>query len=481
MKHQAKWMMMGVAVLLAIAPRAATAREIAEGSKLNEPLERHGGDDDITGSLDFRSSRGTSRLRLRIKNGPSSAELKILVSGLNHGTFTTSSKGAANVTFQTGPVSGKSRLLDFDPRGQLVEIEDAFDDKLLSNQTDDGGNPTGSSFDERANLTSTGAQPGASGHASLRDRKGRRDFNVEIEDVTDGSYDLIVDNIVRGTISVVAGKGEIEFASNSDDPSKVLLDFDPFGKLIQVAQGSTIVLTGTLLASAPGVNVCTPSETTTVLANVGPDPDASGDARLRIRDDCRHDFRVEVEDLPVGAYDLVVGGTVRGTISVTNQPDASIKGEIEFSSNSDDELPLNFDPAGQTIEVKQGATVFLSAAAGTNTVGSCDVVNVEPDLVSSGADADAKGKARFRQETNCDRDFRVEVEDLPLGNYDLLVGGVVRGTITVQLVSAEAVGEIEFDNEPDQPGELLLNFDPRGQLVEVSQGATLFLSVTMPE
>jgi hypothetical protein len=383
------------------------------------------------------------------------------------------------VQFQNGSASGKSKLLDFDPRGEVIEVRDASDNSICSN--DDGsGNPTNVVASERVNLTATGIQPGASGHAELKTKAGRQDFEVEIEDVSDGSYDLLVDGVLRGTINVVAGEGQIEFSTS--DPGKLPLTFDPFGKLIQVAQNNDIILTGTLLASAPGVNVCSPSETTTAFTNVGPDPDASGDARLRTRDDCRRDFRVEVEDLPIGSYDLYVGGVLRGTIHVAVQFDMSVEGEVEFTTHPDDpnDLPLDFDPAGQMIEVKQATTVFLSTNLGTPSGGTCDVMDVEPSFTNTGADGDAKGKARFRQETDCDRDFRVEIEDLPVGDYELLVGGIVRGTITVQLVAGEEEGEIEFDNDPDQPGEVLLTFDPRGQLVEVRQGATTFLNVTMP-
>jgi len=462
-------------------PRIAAAREVAEGSKSSIPMLRGGSDDDIAGKADFRSSKGKSSFRLRVQHGPSGHELEIRVGGVSRGTVTLNSGGSANVQFAS-PASGKSRLLDFDPRGELIEIEDVGDDRLLHNETGNGSNPPGTSLDERANLVSTGVQPGASGHARLREKKGVRDFNVEIEDVTDGVYDLFVDGVARGTITVAAAKGEIQFG---DDSGGLPLDFDPLGKLIQVSQNGAVILTGDLLAGAPGVSVCTPAETTTVLTNLGLDPDASGDARQRIRDDCRREFRVEVEDLPVGAYDLLVAGILRGTINVAVQLDLSVHGEIEFSSAPDDslsnELPLEFDPTGQTIEVKQGTNIFLSATAGTNTTGTCTIVDTELALISSGVDADAKGKSRFRQDDGCDRNFRVEVEKLPLGNYELAVGGVSRGMMVVELVLGEPVGHIEFETSPSQPGQLLLDFDPRGQLVEVKQGATLFLSVTMPE
>lgn len=471
MKHAQRYITLGLAMATLAMPTVLPAREITESSKFKLALARTGGDDDVTGTADFSSKKGRSTFRVKIKNGPPSQEIELKVGGVSRGTFTTSSKGSVSIT-----LSGSA--LDFDPRGHEIEIEDIGDDKFLSG----GGTNSnaGAAFDERANLTPTGVQPLASGHATYRVKKGVAQFNVEIEDVTDGSYDILVDGVAQGTITAVGGIGEVEFGDNS---GALPLNFDPLGKLIQIALNSDIILASTFLADAPGVSVCTPAETTTALVPTVAAPGASGDARLRTRDDCRRDFSVEIEDVPVGAYDLIIAGTITNTINVITNVDLSVKGEIEFSSQPDDspsnELPLDFDPAGQTIEIKQGATLFMSATGGTTTTGTCTVADTELDLNNTGADGDAKGKSRFRQDVDCKRNFRVEVEKLPVGNYDLVVGGITRGTIAVALVFGEPVGELEFETSPG-PGQLLLNFDPRGQLVEVKQGATVYLNVTMP-
>jgi hypothetical protein len=449
------------------------AKEITESSKSKVPLVQTGSDDDATGSADFSSKAGKSTFRLKIKNGPVSESCRLIVGGVPRGTFQTSSKGSASLTLIGGST------LNFDPRGRVIEIEDSHDDKFLSNDAG-GGLPAGAALDERVNLLPTGVQPLASGHATFRVKKGAGRFNVEIEDVTDGTYDVLVDGIVRGTITTAAGTGEIEFGDDDGGPA---LSFDPLGKLIQIALGSEIVLANTFLAGAPGVSVCTPAETTSELTPTALAPGGAGEARLRTKDDCERDFRVEIEDVPVGAYDLYVADILRGTIQVV-VTNAGTEGEIEFSSEPDDspshELPLTFDPAGATIEIRQGTNVFFTATGGTTTNGACSVVEVEPDFTSTGLDGDAKGQARFRQDADCGRDFRVEVEKLDAGNYDLVVGGIVRGVLTVTGAGSETVGELEFDTEPT-PGKLLLTFDPRGLLVEVRQGANVFLTVTMPE
>jgi hypothetical protein len=423
---------------------------------------------------------GPVRYTVTVTHAEPAVPITLTAGGIPQATVVTSPSGKAR--FKFGANGAKGEPLDFDPRDHEIEIKDGDGDTLGSSQQPDGSTPDGSKIDERVALTATGAVPGASGHARFRERKGVRDFDVEIEDVPDGAYDLLVGGTARGTITVTDGNGEIEFASAGDDPDELPLDFDPLGAVVQVAEGSTIVLAGTMLAGAQGVSVCTASESTTALANVGPDPDAHGDARVRVKDDCDRDFRVEVEDLPVGAYEVLVGGVIRGSVDVVDVTGGT-KGELEFDTDADDpdELLLDFDPVGQTVEIRQGTTIFLASTVGAPGPGTCEAIDVEPDLVSSGADPDADGKARFRQETDCDRDFRAEVQDLAIGDYELMVGGIVRGTIAVADVAGQIQGELQFDNDPDEPGELLLDFDPRGALVEVRQGATVYLSVTMPD
>ncbi len=111
-----------------------------------------------------------------------------------------------------------------------------------------------------------------------------------------------------------------------------------------------------------GRQSCLPQQFREALASTGADADASADARLRTDDRCRFDFRVEVEDVPVGTYTLVGGGVDRGTIAVQARPTGT-EGEIEFKAGDDDsrELPLNFDPLGATIEIRSAEAIFFSA------------------------------------------------------------------------------------------------------------------------
>src|SRR4029453_5458480 len=113
--------------------------------------------------------------------------------GIERVGVVTTANGTAKFTLKSVPTPG-TQLLDFDPRTKVVEIQDPGGNTLPTNETPDGSNPPGTKIKERASLTSTGAIPGASGRVQFRERRGVQDFDVEIEDVPDGSYDLIVED-----------------------------------------------------------------------------------------------------------------------------------------------------------------------------------------------------------------------------------------------------------------------------------------------
>ena len=89
----------------------------------------------------------------------------------------------------------------------------------------------------------------------------------------------------------------------------------------------------------------------------------------------------------------------------------------------------------------------------------------------------AQGKLKFEESVER-TEFSAEVEDLPTGTYSLVVAGVNRGNLQVVTVAGGTEAELEF-RSPVEPGKQLLDFDPRGKLVQVKQGATVFLSATL--
>jgi len=366
--------------------------------------------------------------------------------------------------------------------------------------------PTSLPEEFRVQLVSTGVIGGAGGKADFESRPGRTDFSVEIEDVPAGAYSLQVGGVSRGTIDVVdtvnGPEGEIEFRSPSE-PGKVLLDFDPRGQIIEVLQGSTVVLESIAPDSGgiPGSDQGNPpafgdSEIEVSLVNAGAFPAGSGDAEFE-QESNRVDFDVEIEDVPAGGYTLAVGGVERGTIQVVNTVNGP-EGGLEFRFPAEPgKLPLDFDPRGQLIEVSDSSGLvfsvnFPSAGGGDDDDSgggddddsgggddSADPGEIEVSLNNAGVFPAASGDARYRIDDDGERDFDVEIEDLPVGDYDLVVGGVQRGTITVVPGDDGNEGEIEFGNPVDDD-ELPLDFDPRGELIEIFDGGTLIFSVNFP-
>jgi len=117
----------------------------------------------------------------------------------------------------------------------------------------------------------------------------------------------------------------------------------------------------------------------------------------------------------------------------------------------------------------------------TDSDGDDDESEIEISFTNTGEDTDASGKAEY--ESDEDRaEFKVEVEDLNAGTYDLVVGDSTVGQIQVVVDDDGTEGEIEFRNPLGDDGDkLLLDFDPLGQTITIEQGGIVFLQADFPE
>jgi len=223
--------------------------------------------------------------------------------------------------------------------------------------------------EQRIDLAPARADITGSGHADYEERADRTEFSVEAEDLTDGSYRIIVGGVDQGELVVSMSIGETEFRSPVET-GKVLLTFDPRGEVVEVHDGQGAVLTSGDAVfdgggdDSGGDNGNSDLDFGTVdieaeLNNTGIVPLASGDAKLEPRAD-RTDFSVEIEDVPAGSYELRIGGNVVGTIEAVMTQDGTIQGELEFRNPVEPgKILLDFDPRGQQIDVLDGTTVIL--------------------------------------------------------------------------------------------------------------------------
>lgn len=129
--------------------------------------------------------------------------------------------------------------------------------------------------------------------------------------------------------------------------------------------------------------------------------------------------------------------------------------------------------------ISLGLTLLLAAALPAAAFAK-DIERTRVRLVNTGEEPAASGKAEFRQRKLDRASFKVEAEDLTPANYDLTVGGTLRGILDVQVLPDGTVeGELEFDSKVE-PGHVALDFDPHGQLVTVERAGVVYLQVVFP-
>lgn len=234
------------------------------------------------------------------------------------------------------------------------------------------------------------------------------------------------------------------------------------------------------------------------------------------------EFEVETEGLQDGQYHLYVGMHERGEFAVIEG-----LGKIRFSSPGEDGFRLlNFEPRGQRLEIHDGTGAVLSSfdnmmeeddhwgyrgghgdgrgnddghhyacedsgmgghghgMGGGHGRRDCveegGFIELEVDLENTGVLADAEGEAEWEMNAHRVR-FAVQIEGVPVGDYPLQVAGEVVGLIeAVEMHQGEVIGRLGF-TDPETYGISHLDFDPRGQLVEVLHGESVILKVEFPE
>ncbi len=222
----------------------------------------------------------------------------------------------------------------------------------------------------------------------------------------------------------------------------------------------------------------------------------------------RSQFEINTEGLPDGNYHLFVGMHDRGEFAVSEG-----FGDHEFSSPMETgKQLLTFDPRGMQIRIHDEAGVVLSSfdgefeheayghdgdqdhmydcasgmgmgGHGGNHGGDCvddgEAIGIRVDLVNANQLPGARGEAEWEM-TSSFIEFAVEIEDVPVGSYPLLVGGEEVGIIEAhEMMHSGVFGRVMF-RDPQMYGGYHLDFDPRGQTIEVMQNGDVILAVEFP-
>ena len=175
-------------------------------------------------------------------------------------------------------------------------------------------------------------------------------------------------------------------------------------------------------------------------------------------------------------YQVWISGAQRAELQLMASGGES-EAEVEFASPAQPgKLSLTFDPRGATIELRAaGGSVVTPPVTGNGAPPFGDS-DQRVSLNFTSAFNRGSGEARLKRLSN-KVSFSVEVEDVPIGTYGIRVANVHRGTLLVSAQNGRNKGELEFSN-PQDAGKPLLNFDPRGQVVQVLSGIDTVASVT---
>lgn len=225
--------------------------------------------------------------------------------------------------------------------------------------------------------------------------------------------------------------------------------------------------TATVGSSCSGGLIDSTSATTTSESFL-PITTVAGTANARFRTEPgRLSFRVQLENAPAGSYQLIVAGQVRGVLTVSAN---NVSSELEFKSPRDNAaLLLDFDPRGQTLALTTATQAGLSGAPAQIPPFGNSERSVALQVSGAGS-----GELKLKQKPSS-VDFSIEIEDVPVGTYSIKVGDVARGLLQVSNQDGRNKGETEY-SYPRDVGKLLLDFDPRGQRVEISQGGVIVAS-----
>jgi hypothetical protein len=201
------------------------------------------------------------------------------------------------------------------------------------------------------------------------------------------------------------------------------------------------------------------------------------------------ELKIRGNGMPAGDYGIVIGGVVRGTLKMRVDEYDDTRGKIEFETGNidDDELPLNFPVAGEALSIVQGGNTWFSGTIPTPPAPPVpgdddhhDHTFIQILTRAAGVPVEAKAEAEIDVGLAGVIVFEVEVEGIEAGTYEVTVGGIPRGSITVVAYPDRTRGELRFETEPEGPEEILLDFPVVGLPVTITQGTTLYFSGTVP-
>jgi hypothetical protein len=377
---------------------------------------------------------------------------------------------------------------------------DSDEDDLDHRQEDD-------ELEVQISLSGTEAAPkGSRARVKIqRMASGKIELEVDARDLDAGAYEVVVDGTVLGTLAMERdGKrteGEQEFETNPNKSDELPLLIDPAGLPISLRKAGVVYYTGIV----PNTPTPTPDKLitgagTTVLARSAEAPAGSrAEATVEFGPTGADELEVEVHLLPVGEYQVLIGEAVRGTLTIGTGVTSRASIKFDTEPNDPGEILLDFPVGGSPIAIVSGTTTFFFGTLPASPTLPNDPGNpgnpgnpATPDdnggglpvqtalTPAAGVPAEASSTIEIQFGIAGPVGFEVEVERLPAGNYELVVGGTPRGVLVLAATDNGVRGKLRFEAVPNKAGEVLLDFVPSGESVVIKQGETVFFSGTVP-
>jgi hypothetical protein len=210
------------------------------------------------------------------------------------------------------------------------------------------------------------------------------------------------------------------------------------------------------------------------MENLGVDPGAKADLRSKL-DAGDATLHLRAKGLEGGAeYIVLADGIEQARFMAQANGHANVKLDLLAPDAASPMIP--FDPRGRYVTVHDGAADVLGAWYSTEGEPDRTKVKEWTDLASEAVAAGGQADARYDRRPNGKASFRVHMQHAPAGVYDLLVADVARGSLEV---NGSGGGRIDFTTMGKGKNGIVLDFDPRGQLVELEQGGVLYFSGIM--
>jgi hypothetical protein len=289
-----------------------------------------------------------------------------------------------------------------------------------------------------------------SGRVEILFAAWQHEFFFELEGLApDTDYGVTVGGARYLTISTdAAGNGQIQ--TGMPAPS-----FDPRGRRIAVVDPDDVEV---LELAAPSDPAYSEAEVAP-LAAFGPGTGVVQTTTLR----GQRSVAVTLRGADPGTYDVVVDGT---PLAALDAPAGNGSAVIE---------PVLFDPRTAAIEVQRDGVGYFAGDGRARIEGLdwCSTARKQQALLAT---VEGSALAALVTRADCSLRFEVAVANVPMDDYEVVVGGVARGTIAVGAdENGVTGGTVTFSSSESSVAPL--DFDPMGAPIEVRRADQAYFAL----